>query len=86
MWQGSRIRFWTVTSLFSSMPRVAGWCLLKKIKHATSLYLRMFENFFKKASETSETGLFSENSRFIDHSLLKGKFSKDALLEIYRKC
>ena len=57
MWEGFWIRLWTVMSLFCSMSRVAGWCMLKKItKHASFLYLCIFENVFNKARETSETG------------------------------
>ena len=51
--QGSWIQLWTVTSLLSSMSKVAGWCLLRKIaKQGSSLYLCIFENAFEKAKET----------------------------------
>ena len=59
------------------MSRVASWCLLKKItKHASSLYLCIFE-VFEKAEETSETGLFCENCWITDCNLLKVKFNTD---------
>ena len=51
--QGSWIQLWTVTSLLSSMSKVVGWCLLRKIaKQGSSLYLCIFENAFEKAKET----------------------------------
>ena len=56
MCQGPWIRLWTVTSLFCSISRLAVWCLLKKItKHASLLYLCIFQNVFEKARERSET-------------------------------
>ena len=49
--------FWTVKSLFRGMSREASSCLLKKItKHASLLYLCIFEKVVEKAREKSETG------------------------------
>ena len=49
--------FWTVKSLFRGMSRKASSRLLKKItKHASSLYLCIFEKVVEKAREKSETG------------------------------
>ena len=57
MRQGSWIRLWTVTSLFSSMSIVASWYLLNHItKHASWDYLWIFENVFEKVKETSDAG------------------------------
>ena len=45
-----------MTSLFCSISRAAVWCLLKKItKHASLLYLGIFQKVFEKARERSET-------------------------------
>ena len=56
MCQGPWIRLWTVKGLFCSISRVAVWCLLKKItKHASLLYLCIFQKVFEKARERSET-------------------------------
>ena len=47
MWQGSWIRFWPVTTLFSTMSMIAEWCLLKQIiKHARSIFPYIFEKVF----------------------------------------
>ena len=56
IWQSSCISFWTVTSLFSSMSRVAVWRLLKRItKHVSPLYLCILVKVFEKARESTET-------------------------------
>ena len=54
-------------SFFSSISRVAGWCLLKT-------YLRKIEKHLMR-------DLFRENCRIVDHSLIKVKLNTDALLE-----
>ena len=54
-------------SFFSSISRVAGWCLLKT-------YLRKIEKHLMR-------DLFRENCRIVDHSLIKMKLNTDALLE-----
>ena len=80
MWQGSWIRLWTVTSLFCCMPRIANCCLLKRLtKHATSLYLCIFEIIFEKPRETYERGLFCESCGITDHTSLEFKFHTNAL-------
>ena len=66
-WTFSWIRLWTVMSFFSSISRVAGWCLLKT-------YLRKIEKHLMR-------DLFRENCRIVDHSLIKVKLNTDALLE-----
>ena len=56
MCQGPWIRLWTMKGLFCSISRVAVWFLLKKItKHASLLYLCIFQKVFEKARERSET-------------------------------
>ena len=57
--QNSWIRLWTVTSLFSSMSRVAGWCLLRMItKQASSFYLCKLEKVFEEVKKYLRRGLF----------------------------
>ena len=83
MYQGSWIRLWTVTSLFCSMSRVAGWRLLRKItKHASLLYLCIFENFLRKLEKRLWRDLSRESCGIRDHNLLQGRFNTDNLLEI----
>ena len=71
---------------FVSMSGVPGQCLLKKNnKHASLLYICIFENVFEKARETSEAGLFCEGCGIvdgcgiIDHGLRKVKIKTQTL-------
>ena len=70
--------FWTVKSLFRGMSRKASSCLLKKItKHASLLYLRIFEKVVEKAREKSEAGSILWNCGIAGHSLLKMNVNTD---------
>ena len=51
------------------------WCLLKQItEQASSLYLCLFKKV-RKLEKHQKRGLFSENCRITDHSLLQVKFN-----------
>ena len=86
MWQDSWIYFWTLTSLFCSMSRVAGWRLLKILLStqacSTYAYLKMFQ---RKLEKHLWRDLFYESCGITDHSLLKVKFNTVTLLEIWRR-
>ena len=77
-WQSTWIRLWTVTSLFCSMSRVAGWYPLKKItKHESLLYLCIIEKFLSRLEKHLRRGLFCKSCGITDHSLLKVKINRN---------
>ena len=85
MRQWSWIRLCTVTSLFCSMWRLACRFLLRKmIKHTSLFYLLIVKKVFGKARKGG--ALFCESFGMTDHSLLKVKSNKDALVEIWKGC
>ena len=75
------------SSLFCGMSRVAGWWLLRKItKNGSLFYLGIFEKVLRELEKHLWQGPFCKSCEITNHSWLKLKFSKDALLEIWHRC